>query len=53
MYELRFAPQPTDLRPAITLTPVGGEELDSYASEEEQLLFASWASEVDAGEPPF
>jgi hypothetical protein len=53
MYELRFAPQPTDLRPAVTFTPAAGEELDSFAREEEELLFASWASEVDAGEPPF
>jgi hypothetical protein len=62
MYELRFAPQPTDLRPApqvadllpaVTLTPHAGEELDSYASEEEHLLFDAWAQVVDAGEPPF
>jgi hypothetical protein len=62
MQQLRFAPYPTDLRPApqvtdllpaVTLTPHAGEELDSYAGEEEQLLFAAWAQVVDAGDPPF
>jgi hypothetical protein len=53
--QLRFAPQPTDLRPATApqvLTYDTGE-YDSYEQEERMLELVSWDAIADAGDPPF
>jgi hypothetical protein len=52
---LRFAAQPTDLRPS-TITQVlicDAGEYDSYEQEERMLELVSWDAIADAGDPPF